>query len=70
MGIENLICWDINNTSCGGPFKELLEVDIVVNCIYLLQPIAPFITTNFLNENKSKRSLSGNYQFMKKKKKV
>jgi saccharopine dehydrogenase (NAD+, L-lysine forming) len=31
-------------TSIGGPFQEILDVDIFVNCIYLSSPIAPFVT--------------------------
>ena len=32
-------------TAKGGPFPEILEADIFVNCIYLSSPIPPFMTT-------------------------
>jgi saccharopine dehydrogenase (NAD+, L-lysine-forming) len=41
--------WDINETQGGGPFLEILEYDILVNCIYLAQPISPFITSQLLD---------------------
>jgi saccharopine dehydrogenase (NAD+, L-lysine forming) len=31
-------------TDKGGPFSEILDVDIFVNCIYLNSAIPPFIT--------------------------
>ena len=31
-------------TAKGGPFQEILDVDIFVNCIYLSSPIPPFVT--------------------------
>jgi len=44
-GVEetNLTLWDLEETKKGGPFAELLGYDIVINCIYLLGPIPPFI---------------------------
>ena len=47
--------WDIHETQRGGPFLELLQYDVVVNCIYLSQSIPPFITTEILQ---SERRLS------------
>ncbi|KAI9339213.1 hypothetical protein DFJ73DRAFT_846994 [Zopfochytrium polystomum] len=41
---ENIIKWDINETKGGGPFDEILNHDIFVNCIYLSAKIPPFIT--------------------------
>ncbi|KAJ3136543.1 Saccharopine dehydrogenase [Physocladia obscura] len=41
---ENITKWDIAETKVGGPFKEILEHDIFVNCIYLSSPIPPFVT--------------------------
>lgn len=32
---SNLIKWDLEETKSGGPFKEILDVDVFVNCIYL-----------------------------------
>lgn len=46
---ENIIKWDINETKGGGPFPQILEADIFVNCIYLSAKIPPFITREMLN---------------------
>lgn len=32
---ENIIKWDMKETAPGGPFKEVIESDIFINCIYL-----------------------------------
>ena len=29
--------WDLDETKAGGPFKEILEYDILVNCILLME---------------------------------
>ncbi|CAG8547571.1 12494_t:CDS:2, partial [Acaulospora morrowiae] len=47
---ENIIKWDIEETKRGGPFPEILESDVFVNCIYLNQKIPPFITKEFLDK--------------------
>lgn len=47
---ENIIKWDINETAKGGPFKEIVQSDIFVNCIYLSSPIPPFVNFDILNE--------------------
>ncbi|CAB4432190.1 unnamed protein product [Rhizophagus irregularis] len=49
---ENIIKWDIEETKKGGPFKEILECDIFVNCIYLNQKIPPFLTKEMLDEGR------------------
>ena len=36
-------------TAKGGPFAEILDVDIFVNCIYLSKPIPPFLTSDMLS---------------------
>ncbi|CAH2353308.1 saccharopine dehydrogenase [NAD(+), L-lysine-forming] [[Candida] railenensis] len=46
---ENLIKWDMKETAPGGPFKEIVSSDIFINCIYLSQPIPPFISYETLN---------------------
>lgn len=46
---EKLIKWDMKETAPGGPFKEIVQSDIFVNCIYLSQPIPPFIDYKSLN---------------------
>lgn len=45
----NIIKWDMKETAPGGPFKEIVQSDIFVNCIYLSLPIPPFIDYNSLN---------------------
>ncbi|RIA96843.1 hypothetical protein C1645_687541 [Glomus cerebriforme] len=49
---ENIIKWDLEETKKGGPFKEILECDIFVNCIYLSQKIPPFLTKEMLDEGR------------------
>ncbi|CAG8690959.1 5648_t:CDS:2 [Dentiscutata erythropus] len=46
---ENIIKWDLEETKKGGPFPEILEADIFVNCIYLNQKITPFLTKEMLD---------------------
>lgn len=46
---ENILKWDIKETSRGGPFKEIAQADIFINCIYLSKPIPPFIDYKLLN---------------------
>ena len=29
--------WDLDETKLGGPFKEILDYDILVNCILLME---------------------------------
>lgn len=45
-------------TAKGGPFGEILEVDIFVNCIYLNSPIPPFLTFEQLRNAGKDRRLS------------
>ena len=35
-------------TAKGGPFQEILDVDIFINCIYLTSAIPPFLTYDFI----------------------
>ncbi|TFY80418.1 hypothetical protein EWM64_g3590 [Hericium alpestre] len=41
---ENILKWDMAETAKGGPFQEILDVDIFINCIYLTSKIPFFIT--------------------------
>lgn len=47
---ELLLKWDMAETAKGGPFQEIADSDIFVNCIYLSKPIAPFINFTMLSE--------------------
>ena len=46
--------WDMAETAKGGPFQEIVDLDIFVNCIYLSKPIAPFINKQLLNQDSRK----------------
>lgn len=45
----NVKKWDMAETAPGGPFQEIVQSDIFVNCIYLSKPIPPFIDFDSLN---------------------
>ncbi|ODV63758.1 saccharopine dehydrogenase [Ascoidea rubescens DSM 1968] len=46
---KNIKKWDLEETKPGGPFKEIADSDIFINCIYLSKPIPPFINYDLLN---------------------
>lgn len=46
---ENILKWDMAETSKGGPFTEIVESDIFVNCIYLSEEIPPFLNKESLS---------------------
>lgn len=48
---KNILKWDIQETARGGPFKEIAQADIFINCIYLSKPIPPFINFDLLNRS-------------------
>uniref|UniRef100_A0A060T7A0 Saccharopine dehydrogenase [NAD(+), L-lysine-forming] n=1 Tax=Blastobotrys adeninivorans TaxID=409370 RepID=A0A060T7A0_BLAAD len=48
---ENIIKWDMAETAKGGPFEEIVDADIFVNCIYLSKPIPPFVNLDALNKD-------------------
>ena len=43
LGLETTQ-WDLEETRAGGPFPEILDHDIFINCVLLTKPIPPFIT--------------------------
>ncbi|CAF9934506.1 Saccharopine dehydrogenase [Imshaugia aleurites] len=47
---SNLLKWDMAETAKGGPFIEIRESDIFVNCIYLSADIPKFVTEDFLKQ--------------------
>lgn len=51
--------WDIEETAKGGPFKELLDFDVIVNCIALLPgvKVPPFITEEMLRSKDRKTTV-------------
>ncbi|RYP83583.1 hypothetical protein DL770_005367 [Monosporascus sp. CRB-9-2] len=49
-GQENILLWDLAETKKGGPFAEIAESDIFINCVYLgSTPTPPFLTFDSLN---------------------
>lgn len=45
-------------TAKGGPFNEILDVDVFVNCIYLSSAIPPFLTREQIVDAGKQRNLS------------
>lgn len=45
--------WDAPETAKGGPFKEIIEHDIFVNCVYLSTEIPPFIDKKTIEDANS-----------------
>jgi saccharopine dehydrogenase (NAD+, L-lysine forming) len=58
MPRDNIIKWDLDETAKGGPFQEILDVDIFVNCIYLTTRIPPFLTQEQIHAAGITRRLS------------
>jgi saccharopine dehydrogenase (NAD+, L-lysine forming) len=54
---ENILKWDMAETAKGGPFTEIVESDIFVNCIYLSEPIPPFLNKESLSSPNRKLSV-------------
>ena len=50
--------WDLAETAKGGPFQEILDVDIFVNCIYLSSSIPSFVTKDQIITAGQSRKLS------------
>ena len=40
--------WDLEETSAGGPFSEILEHDIFINCVLVQKKIPAFVTMESL----------------------
>ncbi|KAI0036680.1 saccharopine dehydrogenase [Vararia minispora EC-137] len=55
---DDILKWDLEETAKGGPFQEILDVDIFVNCIYLTSKIPSFITPETINAAGPSRLLS------------
>lgn len=53
----NVIPWDLEETSRGGPFEEIIAADIFLNCVFVDQPINPFLTTQLLQSNERNLSI-------------
>lgn len=57
VGLTEIHKWDLEETRVGGPFPQILDVDVFVNCIYLTGPIPSFITRDLINRNNRKLSV-------------
>ena len=53
----DLIEWDLAETQRGGPFTEMLEADILLNCVFVVKQIQPFITSEMLASHDRRLSL-------------
>ena len=45
---SDIIKYDMAETAKGGPFHEIVEADIFVNCVYLTSKVPPFVTHDIL----------------------
>lgn len=55
---DSISKWDLEETRPGGPFHQILEHDIMLNCIYLSSPIPPFITRELIEQTPSRNLTS------------
>lgn len=55
---DDIVKWDMAETAKGGPFQEILDVDIFVNCIYLASSIPSFVTRETIAAAGANRQLS------------
>ena len=44
--------WDMAETAVGGPFDEILDHDVFINCVYLGGAIPPFLTPDMLDRTR------------------
>ena len=51
LGIETTL-WDLEETVQGGPFREILEHDIFLNCVLVQSAIPPFVTRQLLDKTR------------------
>ncbi|TGO12130.1 hypothetical protein BTUL_0094g00450 [Botrytis tulipae] len=54
---ENVLKWDMAETAKGGPFPEIVESDIFINCIYLMSKIPNFVDMQSLDTPNRKLSV-------------
>jgi hypothetical protein len=53
--LEHVSKWDLEETKKGGPFAEILDHDIMLNCIYLMTKIPPFITQEMIKDSTTRK---------------
>lgn len=57
-GLEDILKWDLPETSAKpGPYQEIVESDVFVNCIYLSAKIPPFIDAKSLSADSRRLSV-------------
>ena len=49
--------WDLEETKRGGPFEEIIDVDMFLNCVFINNAIPPFLTTELLQQPQRKLSV-------------
>ncbi|KAF2663236.1 saccharopine dehydrogenase [Microthyrium microscopicum] len=54
---SNILRWDLAETKKGGPFTEIVESDIFINCIYLTSKIPNFVDLESLDTPNRKLSV-------------
>lgn len=52
-----VVGWDLEETKSGGPFAEINEMDIFVNCVFVNRELPPFVTTQQLGQPGRKLSV-------------
>jgi saccharopine dehydrogenase (NAD+, L-lysine-forming) len=58
IGCPEILKWDLAETKeRDGPYPEIIESDIFVNCIYLSKPIPPFVNKESLKSPSRKLSV-------------
>lgn len=55
---SQISAWDQEETKAGGPFKEILDHDVLVNCVLLQGNIAPFLHRDMLEGTHKLRIIS------------
>ncbi len=55
---SEVLAWDKEETAAGGPFKETLKHQILLNCVLLTGPTAPFLTEEMLDRPRLLRVVS------------
>jgi saccharopine dehydrogenase (NAD+, L-lysine-forming) len=56
MGLE-VVKWDMAETQKGGPFEQINDMDILVNCVFVQQALPPFLTKELLARDNRKLSM-------------
>jgi hypothetical protein len=56
LGLATL-AWDIEETRGGGPFREIAQADVFVNCVLVNRELPPFVTRELLSADDRKLSV-------------